>query len=247
MLKPIVGLISMIVGLLLLLLGVLGVVTFGTNGTLQATSSSLKTEKDAYALVADVLGISTGLPGSSALGQTTVGAKSTNSERLFIGVGPRDAVDEYLFGVPFDAVRQDGSRWQTQSVPGTEKPADPLKQDFWTRRSTGNAPTIDFATTSSGAATFAIMNADGTPDVQAQMTIGFTSKLAFPLSIAAIVLGLLGLIGGVWMWRRSRRDPDTNRDQATTSDPETETAATSDAATGADPVTDFPAELERPR
>lgn len=252
MLKVVLGLVSLVVGVALLAAGVLGIVTFGTSGTLEAVSTPLKSNPKSYALVADVIGIDTGFPGSSSLGTTTLGAQSTNGKRLFIGVGPRDAVDEYLLGVPFDAVRQDGSAWQTQTVPGTNKPAPPANERFWLRRGTGIKPTVEFVTPGSGMATYVIMNGDGTPAVAARMTMGFSSPSAFPLSIAAIIIGGLAALLGLFLLLRRRRGPGadapavTGADQAIRLPEDTPTSViepttdepTTDELTAARPPTD---------
>lgn len=211
--RTFLGLIALLVGAVLTVLGVMGALTFGPSGTLEATSSPLRSGSQSYALVADVIGVNTGFPGSTSLGKTTVGARAQGSGRLFVGVAPRDSVDEYLFGSPFDAVRQEGGTWSTKPVPGTTDPGAPMDQDFWLRRATGSRPTVDFVTSNSGPSTFVIMNEDGEPAVNAQMTIGFTSPWIFPISIGAAVVGVLLLLeGGYLLLRRKRAEPEVVAD-----------------------------------
>ncbi len=202
--KALLGIILLIAGALLAVGGALTAVAFGPSGTLQSASTPLKTDPDGYALVADVVAVSAGFPGSALLGTPTLGADSTGTERLFVGIGSRADVDEYLAGASFEAVRQDGSAWQSLSIPGVKKPGVPTDESFWIRRATGNEPTVDFAT-SNGNATFVIMRADGTPDVRAQILIGYTSRWVFPLALAALVIGVLLAIEGIVLLVRSRR------------------------------------------
>ena len=210
--KAVIGGILLVVGILLAVAGALTAFTFGPSGTLRTTSTPLETTPEGYALVADVVAVSAGFPGSSLLGTPTLGADSSGNERLFVGIGSRTDVDEYLAGAPFQAVRQDGNQWESLSIPGTKNPGLPSEEQFWFERATGNAPSVDFST-STGSATFVVMHADGTPDVRAQILIGYTSRWVFPLSIAAVVLGLLAAIVGIVLLRRSRRsDEDRSED-----------------------------------
>lgn len=204
--RPVLGGILLVVGLLLIAAGALGVAAFGPSGTISEKSPPLKTQPDGYALVVDVLGVNAGFPGSSLLGTPTLGADSTGPERMFVGVAPRDSVDEYLTGVAFEAVRQEGSQWPTESIPGTKKPPVPADETLWVDESTGNAPSIDFTPATSGS-TFIVMNADATPGVAAQIVVGYTSPFVFPASIAAMVLGLLAIIQG-FLFMRGRRSED---------------------------------------
>lgn len=216
--KALLGIILLLAGALLAVGGALTAIAFGPSGTLQSASTPLKTDPDGYALVADVVAVSAGFPGSSLLGTPTLGANSAGTERLFVGIGSRADVDQYLAGASFAAVRQEGSQWQSLSVPGVKKPGVPTDESFWIRRATGNEPTVDFAT-SNGNATFVIMRADGTPDVSAQVLIGYTSRWVFPLALAALVIGVLLAIEGIVLMVRSRRGDDdqaNDADDATT-------------------------------
>lgn len=211
--KAVLGVILLVVGLLLGIGGVLTATTFGPSGTLQTASTPLSTTPDGYALVADVVGVSAGFPGSDLLGTPTLGADSPGTERLFVGIGSRQDVDDYLAGVAFQAVRQDGGTWESLSIPGGRKPKVPSDESFWFRASTGNAPTIDFAT-SNGTGTFVVMHADGTPDVSARILIGYTSKWVFPLAIGAVVLAALLILEGIVLLRKSRRSDPAATDHA---------------------------------
>ena len=69
--------------------------------------------------------------------------------------------------------------------PRTRKMVDNwTDEQIWFARQTGNAPSVDFST-STGSATFVVMHADGSPDLRAQIVIGYTSPVVFPLSVAA--------------------------------------------------------------
>lgn len=204
-----VGALLVLVGLVLAAFGGLIAATFGTSGTLTTSSTPLSTTRDGYALVADVDTVTAGFPGSSLIGTPTLGADSVGTDRLFIGLGGRPDVDEYLSGVAFEAVRQDGDTWQSLAIPGSRTPGVPTDEKFWIRRATGNAPTLPFTTTNSGT-TFVVMRDDGTPEVNARIIVGYTSSYVFPGSVALIVIGV-GLV--IWGATRMRRRP-VDADQA---------------------------------
>lgn len=245
--KTVLGGILLVVGIVLALAGALAAATFGPSGTLTSTSTPLETTPQGYALVADVVAVSAGFPGSDLLGTPTLGAESAGPERLFVGIGSRADVDEYLAGAPFQAVRQEGDQWQSLSIPGTRNPGVPTEEQIWFARETGNAPSVDFST-STGSATFVVMHADGTPDLRAQIVIGYTSAIVFPLSVA---LGILGLVlAGVAVMLLRRRSGTTDESDpsdgasgaapsatVTTAIPVTATEAV-DPATAPPPVTD---------
>lgn len=201
------GVLLIVLGAILAGLGGLVAATFGPSGSLETTSTPLATSRDGYALVADVDEVTAGFPGSSLLGTPTLGADSVGSERLFIGLGGRPDVDEYLSGVAFQAVRQDGSTWQSLAIPGSRQPDAPTDEQFWIRRATGNAPTVPFTTTNSGT-TFVVMRDDGTPEVEARIVVGYSSSYVFPGAVAALVIGLALLIWGATRLRR-RASTDT--------------------------------------
>jgi hypothetical protein len=203
--KLVGAIVSIVVGVALLVVGSLGVQTFGTAGTLVLESPKLQSAPEAYALLTDVVRVDTGLPFSDALGETTIGASSENQEALFIGLAVTAQLEEYLLGVPYDVVRDDGGQWETLSVPGIEKPKDPLKQNVWIRRSKGPSPELSFTAASGGVTTFVVMNSDVDSGVVAKLSIGYKSTTVFPLSIAAIVIGLVLIAFGFWLGFQSRR------------------------------------------
>ena len=239
--KTVLGGILLVVGIVLAIAGALAAATFGPSGTLTSTSTPLETTPQGYALVADVVAVSAGFPGSDLLGTPTLGAESAGPERLFVGIGSRADVDEYLAGAPFQAVRQEGDQWQSLSIPGTRNPGIPTDEQIWFARQTGNAPSVDFST-STGSATFVVMHADGSPDLRAQIVIGYTSPVVFPLSVAVGILGVvLAGVGVMLMRRRSVADSDPSGGESdTTPSAPAATAAPVAATEATEPATTPP-------
>lgn len=243
--RTILGLVCIVVGALTVTIGVIGVSAFGSAGKLEVTSSRLTTDRDAYALVADVQGVSAGFPGSQTLGTTTIGASSVGGKRLFVGLATGKEVNDYLFGVPFEAVRQNGSTWETLPVPGLEEAAPPATQKFWLRKSTGPAPSFEY-TGGTGTSSLVIMNADGRPSVNAAIRISYVSSSIFPLSLAAIALGALLVLFGLFVLWRARRRParaaaDGNADPAAEGAVLPAQPAAADTPTAPTPVQRVPA------
>lgn len=201
------GLVLFILGLAAVTLGGLAVSAFGTSGSLQTTSPPLQTSEKSYAIVADILAIDAGFPGSSQLGEVTIGAESLNGDLLFIGYGQRSDVNAYLAQVQFDAVTQQGDGWDTRTVPGRNEPATPEDQAFWLDSSTGVDPNIVFDIAGSDQLTVVVMNQDQQPGVNAELYVGYESEIVFPVSAAAIAVGVVFVVLGVVLMFRRGRSP----------------------------------------
>lgn len=198
------GIILALVGAAAVALGAIGLAAFGVAGQMKETSSALVSGDDSHALVADILSIDAGFPGSSSLGEVTIGAEALGGRPVFIGYGTRSDVDQYLEGVAFDAVSQQGSEWQTKSVPGSGSPADPGKQSFWRGSATGFDADVRFQLPSSGQVSLVVMNRNGDAPVKARIAVGYESDLVFPLSLALVVVGAALFVVGLLLLRRRR-------------------------------------------
>lgn len=196
--KITIGVLLMIVGLVLIPLGIAGIGTFGTDGKVTTISGNLASGPESYALVTDIVGVSTGIPGGDWLGETTLGARGSAGADLFLGLASADQVDKYLRGAPYDVVVRQGGEWQAKSVPGSAEPKPARKQDIWARRATGPDPSVEYAPARSGSTTMVVMNSDGTRGVSAAIVVGYSSSWAFPLSASSVVLGCAALFFGVF-------------------------------------------------
>ncbi len=215
-LRRFLGLVLFILGLAAATLGGLAVSAFGTNGTLQTMSPALQSSEKSYAIVADILAIDAGFPGSSQLGEVTIGAESIDGGSLFIGYGQRSDVNAYLAQVQFDAVTQQGDGWDTRTVPGRNEPGPSEDQNFWLDSSTGVDPDIVFDTAGSDQLTVVVMNQDQQPGVSAALYVGYESDIVFPVSAAALAVGaVLVVLGVVMMFRRGRSPKSVNMEDTT--------------------------------
>ena len=122
---------------------------------------------------------------------------------LFIGIGPEAEVDRYLAGVStsqIEEVRFDPFAVEYEQTPGTSVPAPPGDQTFWAASSEGSGTREVTWVPSSGDWTVVVMNADGTPQVTADLQAGVRSGLFGPaawwllLGAAVLFLGGIALI-----------------------------------------------------
>ena len=125
------------------------------------------------------------------------------SDTLFMGIAPADAVAGYLDGVAHDEITE----WDSMADDivevvytrneGTTDPAAPGTKGFWVASVSGSGEqTLDW-TIESGEWAVVIMNADGSPEVSADVRFGVRATSAlFPIGVASLVAGLGALIGG---------------------------------------------------
>ncbi|MDP4014497.1 MAG: hypothetical protein U0990_08050 [Candidatus Nanopelagicales bacterium] len=204
-LKLAIAVVLIVCGTALVTLGGVGVYTFGTSGTVTLATQEISSGPDAHALVANVVAVTTGLPGGDLLGKATIGARSQSGERLFLGLAQTSTVDQYLRGARYDVVGQENGQWKTLPVPGTSTPAPPRDETFWTRQAVGSDPSFEYVPPTGGSAAVVVMNPDGRTGVSASFVVGYTSSTVFPLSVAAIVLGAAAAASGATVAYRSRR------------------------------------------
>lgn len=204
-LRRIIGALLILLGIGLTIAGGLGVAGFGTSGTLQANSPPLQTSPDSYAIVADIVGVDAGFPGSSSLGEITIGAETQSAQQLFVGYALRSDVNDYLAGVGFDAVAQRSGGWETRVIPGVSVPGEPAEQDFWLGEAVGSTASVQFAAPTGGDISVVVMNSDVKPGVTAELFVGYESDVVFPASVGSIVLGaVLVIVGLILVIRRAK-------------------------------------------
>ena len=126
-------------------------------------------------------------------------ATSLDPDRaIFIGIARQADLDAYLDGVAHDRViRLDDDGPAYRRANGTDDIAPPRDESFWVASSTGAGPQELIWEATSGRWAAVLMNADGSPDVAATMTVGARSDLVMPVALALTGLGLVLLIASV--------------------------------------------------
>ena len=112
---------------------------------------------------------------------------------LFIGIGPEADVDAYLSDVARDEIRdvdEDGDV-EYRSIPGTGTAAPPAEQGFWVASASGTGTQELIWEFSEGRWAAVLMNADASPGVLAEATVGIRSGALLAVAISILVAGVL--------------------------------------------------------
>ncbi|MFG1621575.1 hypothetical protein [Kribbella sp. NPDC049227] len=160
---------------------------------------------DTYALTAPSLDVSlTGpdeLYADDLLGDVRIRIESSNAETpLFIGIGPAGEVAKYLDGVGRSEVSDiDVDPFKVSYVPhqGGAPAADPSTQTFWVASDSGTGPRTLGWDVADGNWSVVVMNADGSPGVDADVSVGGTLPIVLPIAIATLVVGGVLLMLGI--------------------------------------------------
>jgi len=165
-------------------------------------------QSSTHAITTKGIDLATSVP-EWLLGKIRIEARSNDSKPVFVGIGHKDAVDAYLDGVERDVltgVDFDPFRAHYDRQPGTQAPKPPAGQTFWVASAHGPGTQVLTWETDSGSWSVVLMNADGSPGVDAQVKAGASIPYALWIGIGALVVGLLLGAGAALMivkgWRR---------------------------------------------
>lgn len=199
------GVVVLVVATTLLVASLALLYTFGATGSV--ASDSWRLSGDGSALIVDGVRISGGSPLQRELGTFTLGARGDDGRPLFIGVALEDPLFGYLDGTPYDVVTSiDAGAATVRPVPGVGTPGPPGSESFWTLRSSGVRPRIDWPSDAvSQGSRLVVMNDDGSPGVAATLELGFASSRIYPAATAGALVGVLLLIPSLWLLYRGFR------------------------------------------
>lgn len=125
---------------------------------------------------------------------------SDPTDEIFIGLAPRDAVEDYLEGVDRTELRDvnfNPFRPVYRNLPGSASPELPESQNFWAAAASGPGEQEITWNIAAGNWTVVVMNADASPGISADLQAGFRSELIQPAGAAILVIGLVTLAVGV--------------------------------------------------
>lgn len=126
-------------------------------------------------------------------------ASAAPGGQVFIGIGPKTAVDSYLNGVHatvITGVETQPFRVSYSDVPGQAAPGLPAEQGFWAVQASGSGKQQVTMDLRSGDWVAVIMNADASPGVTVNMAAGFHSELFGSIAPALLIGGAVVLIIG---------------------------------------------------
>jgi hypothetical protein len=140
------------------------------------------------------------------------GASVDSTRELFIGIGPRASVQSYLSGVASDQVTDvdlgDRRSVKYESRPGDAVPQPPGGQTFWVTSVQGTGLQTLRWSVEPGNWSVVVMNADGSPGIDATMSLGAKVDFDLPAAIGLLVGGgVLLLVGALLVFLGARSTP----------------------------------------
>ena len=139
----------------------------------------------------------------------TVKLRVTSTRPEFIGIGPESAVNAYLSGVGHasgESLATPSADYRT--YPGGAPATPATAQRFWATSSTGSGTQTLTWHPQPGNWRIVVMNADGSPSVSSEMSIGARMPHLLAIGIIAASVGLTLLlisVGAVYLAVRPRR------------------------------------------
>ncbi|MBP3043269.1 DUF4389 domain-containing protein [Arthrobacter jiangjiafuii] len=201
--------IMLVVGSLLILIGLglaAGAAALGVLNANQGEDRFLSVpderyEVDGHALTLPDIDVDDGVSGEDAYGTLQVSGESAGTGgELFIGIGPRIAVERYLLDVAHSELQDvtfNPFRAYYQDLEGTAEPAPPGQQDFWAASASGSGEQSVEWNLEEGDWTVVVMNADGSRPVAADLQMGVRSDLLGPLTWTLLISSIVLLIAGI--------------------------------------------------
>lgn len=148
---------------------------------------------------------------------------ANSSDQVFVGIARSADVERYLARATYsEVVEIDGHTPAYRQITGTTTIGSPLDQDFWAASTSGPGEQELAWEARGGRWSVVVMNADGSPDVSADIEIGARSDAVTPIAIALIVFGTIisGLsIALIVIGVRGRRPGKTRNRQASIRSP----------------------------
>jgi Domain of unknown function (DUF4389) len=125
----------------------------------------------------------------------------TNSDAgrdVFVGIARSDDLDEYLSGVAHDEIAEvEGTDPLYRSRTGGSVIAPPTEESFWVAEASGAGTQELTWEATSGQWSAVVMNADGSPEVSADVNVGSRMAFLLPLGLTMLGIGVLLTIAAV--------------------------------------------------
>ena len=137
-----------------------------------------------------------------------VSATSTASGRpVFVGIGRSSDVRSYLANVSRSELRDFGGGTPTYAnQTGSRTPAPPATRHFWAATAEGRGTQTVSWKLKPGRWDVVVMNADGTPSVDAAVSLGAQTPPLLVPGLALVALGIVAGVGGfALVYRGTRR------------------------------------------
>ncbi len=139
---------------------------------------------------------------TDAVGRVRISGRSHNGKALFVGIAPESAVDGYLGGVARNVVTSfDGSTIESTAHPGGRPSRAPATQTFWQASGSGRGQVTVTWKIKEGNWAIVAMNANGSRNVSAGVSLGANTDLLLWIALGCLVLGLIAGGGGAALLR----------------------------------------------
>lgn len=183
------------------------------------TTSPRNLQRDSHAIVTEPVEIGRGFMWFWDRARADIritGTQNLPDPDLFIGIATQRDLDAYLQDVQHDEI-VDLREPEFRRVPGQVQPAPPDEEDFWTVSAQGpDTETLDWQL-EPGTYRTVFMNADASPELDIDVTLGVMVPWLFGLGVGLLVAAVFLLLAGtvliIFAVRGSRR-PSPNGDEA---------------------------------
>ena len=139
----------------------------------------------------------------------------TSDKPLFIGIAPKTEVDAYLRDVTYDEVSDvtaDPFAIQTVRHDGSAAPAPPASQGIWQASVVGDGAQTLSWDVQPGDWSVVVMNADGSPGVDAELAFGVRIPFLLWIGIGCAIAGAILLAGGAALLYHGGKTPRRRRE-----------------------------------
>lgn len=153
----------------------------------------------AYALVSESVDVA--VDGPDELAATIVGSVRIRSESVrpvFVGIARESDVDAFVAGVRHAVVSDIGPDEEYVVHSGGAPPAGAAKQDFWVASSVGSGEQVLTWEPEDGSWNVVVMNADASPYVAADLSIGAELDNLLWIGVAIVAAGIVLLALAAW-------------------------------------------------
>jgi hypothetical protein len=165
------------------------------------SSSRFRLAAPGYAITSQQLDLAGGGHGNLARdaaelsGNLRIHATAAGRKPIFVGIARQTDADRYLEGVARnEVVNAAGAATSTVTHPGRTPDSAPTDQRIWQASATGKGSRTMTWKIRPGRWTVAIMNADASKGVQANIQIGLKTRLFLWIGLASLASGLV--LGG---------------------------------------------------
>jgi hypothetical protein len=167
------------------------------------TTKTLHIDKDSYAVVTEPADIHLGSAWGWDLGDLVSfkveGSNDNLTKDIFIGVASESDIDDYLENVTYDEIigfHINPDEIEYRHHPGNLTPVAPVNETFWKHSVYGSGNQTLHWELETGRWVFAVMNADGSQDVDVSVIVGAKIPWLFPMGLSFLIVGIVGLAAG---------------------------------------------------